>query len=294
MARTHGVAATFQFCHEGPGGKACDECRAALREARARQRAKAPRTAPQQQAVPSVPSGATLGTLIEAAQRFRGPAQPVSSAVSSPVSSAVSSAPPEGRPRGAERRAPWTMPRLWPGPYAEPPWAADHRKNLAQILRDLAAEPSQPQPVFLRQGDDQSKRDHKTQLKDFERLLREFKAANPGTGFSYSGERTDDYPMLGLQYQHYVLTIGTATAAEETRAEPDLMAPAIPGLSAALPQPGDEISPKARFDCQNNNHAWHETPMQPVRRCIHCPATEKALWVRRQEADYAQEAQEDT
>jgi hypothetical protein len=69
----------------------------------------------------------------------------------------------------------------------------------------------------------------------------------------------------------------------------------------------DQARAKHLFDCRNGIHVWHEIETQPIRRCIHCHATDKALWVRRQEADYppeasfsfsggfdAQEAQEDT
>lgn len=27
MARTHGIASTYDFCHDGPDGKPCDLCR---------------------------------------------------------------------------------------------------------------------------------------------------------------------------------------------------------------------------------------------------------------------------
>ena len=60
--------------------------------------------------------------------------------------------------------------------------------------------------------------------------------------------------------------------------------------STQITPEADRIRAIARFNCRNGIHDWHETPIQPIRRCIHCPATDKALWVRRQEADYPPEA----
>lgn len=215
---------------------------------------------------------------------------------------------------------PQTAPAAAVGPQAPAAWILPDvgppsvRDEVMADLAELAAMPPGTEVTLeYPRVDDEAPRDHRARLKAVAVVLRAFKVTNPAAGLWTEGLADRDHPMAGVQYVSYSARFGEAAEgddgddrvqgdddddrgqgddvddrvqgdAAEVRTEVRTAARSRTGVKATSNLSAEALR-MALMNCESGQHTYEETPDDPVRRCVYCPATDTAKWLRRQRTE---------